>query len=70
VAAPNSMPKPVVARLSALFSEIARSPEMRQKMFQQGWTVQGTSAEGLANRVKADTALLGGIIAQQNIKTD
>ena len=70
VAAPKSMPKPVVMRLSALFSEIARSPEMRQKMFQQGWTVQGTSAEGLANRVKADTALLGGIITQQNIKTD
>jgi len=70
VAAPNSMPKPVVAQLSALFSEIARSPEMRQKLFQQGWTVQGTSAEGLANRVKADTALLGSIIAQQNIKTD
>nr|WP_315464775.1 tripartite tricarboxylate transporter substrate binding protein [uncultured Rhodoferax sp.] len=70
VAAPNSMPKPVVARLSTLFSEIARSPEMRQKLFQQGWTVQGTSAEGLANRVKADTALLGGIITQQRIKTD
>jgi tripartite-type tricarboxylate transporter receptor subunit TctC len=64
------MPKPVVARLSSLFSEIARTPEMRQRMFQQGWTVQGTSAEGLANRVKADTALLGGIITQQSIKTD
>jgi tripartite-type tricarboxylate transporter receptor subunit TctC len=70
VAVPNSMPKPVVAQLSALFSEITRSPEMRQKMFQQGWTVQGTSAEGLANRIKADKALLGGIIAQQNIKID
>jgi tripartite-type tricarboxylate transporter receptor subunit TctC len=70
VAAPKSMPKPVVARLSAVFSEIARSTEMRQKMFQQGWTVQGTSAEGLANRVKADTATLGKIIAQQNIKID
>ena len=64
------MPKPVVARLSALFSEIARSPEVRQKLFQQGWTVQGTAAEGLANRVKADTAVLGGIIAQQHIKAD
>ncbi|WP_296509822.1 tripartite tricarboxylate transporter substrate binding protein [Rhodoferax sp.] len=70
VAAPRSMPAPVVARLSAVFSEIARSTDMRQKMFQQGWTVQGTSAEGLANRVKADTALLGSIIAQQNIKLD
>ncbi len=70
VAAPNSMPKPVVARLSALISEIARTPEMRQKLFQQGWSVAGTSAEGLANRVKADTALLGGIITSQHISLD
>ncbi|MDE2419157.1 MAG: tripartite tricarboxylate transporter substrate binding protein [Burkholderiales bacterium] len=70
VAAPNSMPKPVVARLSTLFGEIARTPEMRQKMFQQGWSVVGTSAEGLANRVKADTALLGNIIASQAINVE
>ena len=70
VAAPNSMPKPLVARLSALISEIARTPEMRQKMALQGWSVVGTSAEGLANRVKADTALLGGIITSQHISLD
>jgi tripartite-type tricarboxylate transporter receptor subunit TctC len=70
VAAPNSMPKPIVARLSALISEIARTPEMRQKLFQQGWSVVGTSAEGLANRVKSDTVLLGGIITSQHISLD
>jgi len=70
VAAPNSMPKPVVAKLSAVFSEIARTPEMRQKLFQQGWSVAGTSAEGLANRVKLDTALLGGIISRQGIQLE
>jgi len=70
VAAPNSLPKPVVARLSALISDIARSPEMREKLFQQGWQVQGTSAEGLANRVKVDTALLGGVISTRGIKAE
>lgn len=70
VAAPNSLPKPIAARLSALISEIVRTPEMRQKLFQQGWAVAGTSAEGLANRVKADTALLSGIIATQHITID
>ncbi len=70
VAAPNSLPKAAAAKLSTLFSEIARTPEMRQKLFQQGWTVAGTAAEGLANRVKSDTALLGGIIASQNIKVE
>lgn len=70
VAAPNSLPPAAAAQLATLFSEIARSPEMRQKMFQQGWTVVGTTAEGLRLRVKSDTALLGGIIASQGIKID
>ena len=69
-AAPASMPKPIVAKLSALISEIARSPEVRQKLFQQGWQVAGTSSEGLANRIKADTALLGGVIAMRGIKAE
>lgn len=69
-AAPISMPKPIVAKLSALISEIARSPEVRQKLFQQGWQVAGTSSEGLANRIKADTALLGGVIAMRGIKAE
>jgi tripartite-type tricarboxylate transporter receptor subunit TctC len=69
-AAPQSMPKPIVAKLSALIGEIARTPEVRQKLFQQGWQVAGTSAEGLANRIKADTALLGGVIAMRGIKAE
>jgi hypothetical protein len=32
--------------------------------------VAGTSPEGLANRIKADTATLGQIIAQRGIKAD
>ncbi len=67
-AGPASMPQPIVAKLSGLISEIARSPEVRQKLFQQGWQVAGTSAEGLANRIKADTNLLGGVIAMRDIK--
>ena len=69
-AAPQSMPKPIVAKLSALISGIARTPEVRQKLFQQGWQVAGTSSEGLANRIKTDTALLGGVIAMRGIKAE
>ena len=69
-AAPASMPRPVVARLSALVSEIVRTPEVRQKLFQQGWQVAGTSSEGLANRIQADTAVLGGVITQRGIKAE
>jgi len=70
VAAPSTMPKAMVAKLSALFVDIARAPEMRQKLFQQGWQVVGSSSEGLAIRIKADTALLGGVIATHGIKSE
>jgi tripartite-type tricarboxylate transporter receptor subunit TctC len=69
-AAPASMPKPIVAKLSSLISQIARDPEVRTKLFQQGWQVTGTSAEGLANRIKSDTNLLGGVIAMRGIKAE
>ena len=69
-AGPASLPKPIVSKLSSLFSEIARTPEMRQKLFTQGWQVAGTSAEGLANRIKSDTDLLGGVIAMRGIKAE
>jgi tripartite-type tricarboxylate transporter receptor subunit TctC len=69
-AAPASMPKPIVAKLSTLIAEIARTPEVRQKLFQQGWQVAGSTAEGLANRIKSDTALLGGVILMRGIKAE
>lgn len=68
-AAPASMPKPIVNRLSSLIAQIARTPEVRQKLFVQGWQVAGTTAEGLASRIRHDTALLGGIIQMRGIKT-
>ncbi|WP_287876410.1 tripartite tricarboxylate transporter substrate-binding protein [Acidovorax sp.] len=70
VAAPRSLPRPVVARLSALFSEIARSPDVRAKLFQQGWQVTGTTAEGLAQRMQTDARVLGAVIKSQGIKAE
>lgn len=62
VAAPKSMPPALVAKLAVLVSDIARSPEVRQKLFAQGWQVMGSSPEGLSIRINADAALFGGII--------
>lgn len=70
IAAPKSLPQPIVARLSTAFSEIARSPEIRAKLFQQGWQVVGSSPEGLANRIKSDTNMLGGVIVMRGIKVE
>lgn len=69
-AAPASMPKPILNRLSTLISGIAREPEVRQKLFQQGWQVAGTTGEGLAKRMRADTNLLGGVIQMRGIKAE
>ena len=69
-AAPATMPKPIQAKLAALISEIARSEDVRAKLFQQGWQTVGSSPEGLANRIKADTNLVGGVIAMRGIKAE
>ena len=70
LAGPKNMPHSAVNKLASLASDIARSPEIRQKLFSQGWQVAGTTAEGLATRIKADTALLGGIIQMRGIKNE
>jgi tripartite-type tricarboxylate transporter receptor subunit TctC len=69
-AGPASLPAPIVERLSALLGEIARTPEVRQKLFQQGYQAVGSSAEGLASRVKSDTELLRGLIASGAVKAE
>ena len=68
VAAPASMPAAHIQKLAALVSEIVRAPEMRQRLFQQGWQVVGSSPEGLKHRIEADTQALGEIIRRQKIE--
>ncbi len=70
VAAPASMPKPHVDKLAAAVSAIVRTPEMRARLFQQGWQAVGSSPEGLANRIQADTRALGAIIRAQGVKVE
>ena len=70
VAAPAAMPMPIANKLSVLIGDIVRTPEMRARLFQQGWQVVGSSAEGLANRIKSDTVLLGGVIKARGIRNE
>jgi tripartite-type tricarboxylate transporter receptor subunit TctC len=67
VAAPKAMPSTLVSKLAGLVSDIARTPEVRQKLFAQGWQVVGSSPEGLAKRVQSDTALFGSVITTLGI---
>ncbi|WP_088283596.1 tripartite tricarboxylate transporter substrate binding protein [Ideonella sp. A 288] len=66
-AAPATLPKPIVARLSAALVEAIRAPDTRQRLLNAGWQAVGTAPEGLANRMRADTGLLGGIIQMRGI---
>ncbi len=70
LAAPASMPAAVATRLSAMVSDIVRSPEMRARLFQQGWQVVGSSPEGLRHRIESDTQALGAIIRSQKIEVN
>ena len=70
VAAPASMPPAVLNKLSATVSDIVRSPDMRARLFQQGWQVVGSSPEGLRNRIQSDTQALGDIIVRQKIQVN
>jgi tripartite-type tricarboxylate transporter receptor subunit TctC len=68
VAAPNSLPKAHVKKLATLLTEIVRRDDIRQKIFGQGWQVAGTGPEGLARRIKSDTAAMGEVIQRNNIR--
>ncbi|MBK8739106.1 MAG: tripartite tricarboxylate transporter substrate binding protein [Betaproteobacteria bacterium] len=70
VAAPKSMPRDLVARISALVGETVRAPAMREKLAQQGWKAVGSSQEALADRIKSDTALLGGVITKLGVRAE
>jgi hypothetical protein len=49
---------------------LLREPEVRQRLFNAGWQVQGSSPEGLRSRVKSEAAILGGIISSRQIKSE
>lgn len=66
-AAPAGMPEAIRSKLANMLVEIAHTPEVREKLFQQGWQMVGSSPKGLASRVKKDTEELSLLIKDQNI---
>ncbi|MBL0728886.1 tripartite tricarboxylate transporter substrate binding protein [Piscinibacter sp. HJYY11] len=67
---PASLPKPVVARVAAAVAEVMKQPETQARVLTAGWQAVGSPPEGLAQRMKADTAQLSDIITSRNIKSD
>jgi tripartite-type tricarboxylate transporter receptor subunit TctC len=67
---PASLSKAALARLSREVPALLRQEEARQRLFNAGWQVQGSSPEALRLRVKDETQLLGGIISKQGIQVE
>ena len=67
---PANLSPAAKARLGLEVARIIREPDVRQKLFNQGWQAVGTSPEGLKSRIQQETALLGSIINTRGIKID
>ena len=67
---PASLPKPIVARLAGAIAELMKQAETQARVRAAGWQAVGSGPEVLAQRMKADTALLGDIITSRGIKAD
>ncbi|WP_077003031.1 tripartite tricarboxylate transporter substrate binding protein [Variovorax sp. KK3] len=65
---PANLSKQAQDRITRELAIVMKSPEVRQKLFEQGWQAVGTSPDGMRTRVKEEAALMGKIISTQGIK--
>lgn len=63
---PASLPEVRANWIADEIGKIARTPEVRQRLLDQGWEAIGSSPEGLSRRIAEDTALWGGVIRSTN----
>lgn len=68
--APKDMPQAFADRLTVEINTILKSPEARQKLFDQGWQAAGTSPEGLRSRMASDTKVWADVIQRAGVKID
>ena len=65
---PANLSKAAQERITKELAVIMKTPEVRQKLFEQGWQAVGTSPEGMQVRVKEEAAVMSRIIQSQGIK--
>ena len=68
--APAATPDAIVAQLNKTIRGILLTPDMQEKLLQQGFVQSGGTVEQLAARMKAETELWGKVIREANIKID
>ncbi|NDZ13286.1 receptor [Variovorax sp. WS11] len=65
---PANLSKQAQERITRELAVVMKSPEVRQKLFEQGWQAVGTSPDGMRTRVKEEAAVMTKIISTQGIK--
>ena len=70
IMAPAKMPAAHQAKLNAEIAKILNTKEMKDKLFQLGWKVEGTTPKVLVDRIQGDTALYGKLIKAKGYKLD
>jgi tripartite-type tricarboxylate transporter receptor subunit TctC len=65
---PADLSKTAQARISREIEVIMKQPEVRRKLFEQGWQAVGTSPDGMRLRVKEEAAIMTRIISARGIK--
>jgi tripartite-type tricarboxylate transporter receptor subunit TctC len=64
---PAAMPQAVASRLTSEINAALNTPDVREKLLQQGWEVLAQGGDALARRVAEDSATWGAVIKQANI---
>ena len=54
--------------MSEEIARILKAPEVRQRLFDQGWQALGTAPEALTRTIAQDTAMWGGVIQRTGVR--
>lgn len=70
IIAPTGTPADVVARLNAEAVRVSQLPEVREKLVSLGFEVVGSTPEAFATLIRNDTARLGKVVREANIRAE
>ncbi|MEJ7688513.1 MAG: tripartite tricarboxylate transporter substrate binding protein [Variovorax sp.] len=65
---PANLSKAAQERITTELAVVMKTPEVRRKLFEQGWQAVGTSPDGMRTRVKEEAGIMSKIIATNGIK--
>lgn len=65
---PANLSKAAQARIGSALEVVMKEPDVRRKLFEQGWQAVGTSPDGMRIRVNEEAAIMTKIISTRGIK--